>query len=191
MKVKIKKEEIQSVVGAESKEFPKYTTQLLNLANQNAGATRPNNIGQLSELIQAFTGGTIEEWGDFYNEKHPKAKKKAVKQVFEMVKKLKKAMRLIDKPMIEEWLDDLIITKTYCGLNFQEAILKKVADIMEVGYSLASPEDEAKNIDGYIDDLPVSIKPKSFKLDRSHINIEIPIIYYEKKKDGISIEYKF
>lgn len=32
-------------------EFPKYTSQLINLANQNAQGSRPKTVGQLSELF--------------------------------------------------------------------------------------------------------------------------------------------
>ena len=31
--------------------FPKYTTQLMNLANQTAQGTRPKVVGQMSELF--------------------------------------------------------------------------------------------------------------------------------------------
>ncbi len=44
-------EVFQDVTG-EVKEFPKYTTQLINIANQNAQGTRPAVVGQLSDLIQ-------------------------------------------------------------------------------------------------------------------------------------------
>ena len=43
--IKIKNEElIQELIG-ETKDFPKYTTQLMNLANQNAQGTRPRVVG--------------------------------------------------------------------------------------------------------------------------------------------------
>ena len=51
MVIKIKNEElIQELIG-EIKEFPRYTTQILNLANQNSQGTRPRVVGQLSELV--------------------------------------------------------------------------------------------------------------------------------------------
>ena len=54
--IKIKNEEIvEDLVGGLEK-FPKYTTQLINLANQNAQGTRPRMVGQMSELIQEFPG---------------------------------------------------------------------------------------------------------------------------------------
>ena len=51
MKFTIKNEEISKINGVESAEFPKYTSQLINWANQNAQGTRPKVVGQLSELF--------------------------------------------------------------------------------------------------------------------------------------------
>ena len=53
-KIKIKTVELtQDLVGIPI-EFPKYTTQLMNLSNQNAQGTRPKVVGQMSYLIQEF-----------------------------------------------------------------------------------------------------------------------------------------
>lgn len=38
-------------ISASDYVFPKYTTQIINIANQNAGGTRPKVVGQMSELI--------------------------------------------------------------------------------------------------------------------------------------------
>jgi hypothetical protein len=48
----IRSEEIFLDIVGSPPEFPKYATQLLNLANQNAQGTRPKIVGQMSELIQ-------------------------------------------------------------------------------------------------------------------------------------------
>ena len=53
---KIRNEELFDVLIGEKKEFPKYTTQIINLANQNAQGTRPNVVGQLSDMIQEWYG---------------------------------------------------------------------------------------------------------------------------------------
>jgi hypothetical protein len=55
---------------------------------------------------------------------------------------------------------------------------------------LAKPDEESKGIDGFIGNRPVSIKPMTYKT-KSGLpeNIEEPIIYYDKKKDGLSIEF--
>jgi len=59
MKVKLTNKEIRESLNIETPEFPKYVTQIINLANQNAQGTRPNVVGQLSDLIQHFTGKNI------------------------------------------------------------------------------------------------------------------------------------
>jgi hypothetical protein len=51
-KIKIKNEEVTQLLEAEVVSFPKYATQLINLANQNGQGTRPEVVGQMSELIK-------------------------------------------------------------------------------------------------------------------------------------------
>jgi len=191
-KVKIYNDEIKDVVIGDVPDFPKYTTQILNLANQNSQGTRPKVVGQMSDLIQEFDGRTIDEWVEWYEERHPDAKDKASDKVEDMVDKLKDAIQKIDREMIETWVKDLVLYKTFIGLRFQEAILKKVADIKEMDYRLATKEEESRGIDGYIGYIPVSIKPHTYRSKSSLAEeITVQIIYYEKKKGGITIEFDF
>ena len=46
--LKINFNEFIKEISGEAKEFPKYTTQLINLANQNSQGTRPRVVVQLS-----------------------------------------------------------------------------------------------------------------------------------------------
>ncbi len=135
-KIKIYNDEIKDVVIGEVPDFPIYTTQILNLANQNSQGTRPKVVGQMSDLIQEFDGRTIDEWVRWYEERHPDARDKASDKVEDMVDKLKDAIHKIDREMIETWVKDLVLYKTFIGLRFQEAILNKVADIKEMDYLL-------------------------------------------------------
>lgn len=189
MKVKIKKEEIQEKVGGEIYEFPKYSTQLINLANGNAQGTRPKVVGQLSDLIQEFEGRSIAEWEEWYLKKHPESIDNAVEKIYPMVQNLKKTLSEIDKPMVRNWVEDLVISKTFIGLKFQEAILAKVAEVKKSEYRLAAPAEEAQGIDGYIGDVSVSIKPLSYKTKNLSEIINHSIIFYDKKKDGVTIEF--
>jgi len=186
---KISSAEIKSLIGIESFEFPKYSTQILNLANSNAQGTRPAVVGQMSELIQEFSGKSIKEWEKWYLERHPDAIEKATEKITEMVENFKVVINQIDKEMISNWVKDLVIIKTFMGLKFQEAILSKVANIFNTTDRLSPPEDESKGIDGYIGDLPISIKPVTYKLKKSlNEKINIKFIYYEKVKDGLKID---
>lgn len=189
-RITIKNKELMDLLDIENASFPKYTSQIINLANQNSQGTRPNVVGQLSELIREFPGRTCQEWVEWYAGRNPEAIDKAVDRISSMINNLKDAINKIDEPLIRRWVEDLIHCKTFIGLKFQEAVLRKIADIRGSDYRLSVPEEESEGIDGYIGDVPVSIKPFSYKTkDMLPESIEVNIIYYEKKKTGILIEY--
>ena len=189
-KIKISNGEIEKLSNASKYPFPKYATQIINLLNSNAQGTRPAVVGQMSELIQEFQGKTLEDWIEWYTIKQPDAVQKATDKIFAMYQLMSEAFAAIDRPMIEAWVKDLVHTKTYCGLKFQSAILAFLAEKYNTTWRLANIEEEAQGVDGYVGNRPVQIKSSTYKLEaRLAENIEIPIVYYDKKKDGISIEF--
>lgn len=190
MKIKIPTGEIVELLKGETTSFPKYSTQLINLANQNSQGTRARVVGQMSDLIQEFEGSTVVEWKEWYVDKHPDAIENATDKIFSMVENFKEAVETIDRELVRSWVEDLVIYKTFSGLRFQEAILKKAAQEWDMSYRLATPEEESRGIDGYLDSRPVSIKPVTYKIKLGlNENIEEPIIFYEKKKDGLTVEF--
>ena len=194
MKLTIKNEELLELNESSTPQFPKYTSQLINLANQNAQGTRPKVVGQLSELFQEYQKNTdeisIDTWKKWYLSKYPKAIEDATNRIYEQIQNLKNAITLIDRDMIQKWVEDLIITKTYNGLYIQKAIFSKIAKIKQKDFRLAKTEEEAIGIDGYIDNVPYSIKPDTYKtMSRLSESIEVKIIYYTKTKSGIEIEF--
>ncbi len=98
-------------------------------------------------------------------------------------------MNKIDREVVEQWVKDLVIVKTFAGLRFLEAILKKGAEIKRTHYRFAEPVEESKGIDGYIGDIPVSIKPYTYEVKAAlPEHIETKIIYYKKTDDGIEVD---
>lgn len=55
-KIKIKNSEVEQLSNASRYDFPKYTTQIINLVNSNAQGTRPDVVGQMSERKQSKNG---------------------------------------------------------------------------------------------------------------------------------------
>lgn len=189
-KLKLSNSDVEKLSNANKYPFPKYATQIINLLNSNAQGTRPAVVGQMSELIQEFQGKTLEEWIEWYSVKQPDAVKKATDKIFAMYQQMSKAFAAIDRPMIEAWVKDLVYNKTYCGLKFQSAVLAYLADRYHKEWRLANIEEEAHGIDGIIGEIPVQIKSSTYKLEaRLAENIQTPIVYYDKKKDGIIIEF--
>ena len=75
MNYTIKKEDIENYNNSDSFSFPKYTSQLINLANQNAQGTRPVVVGKMSDLFQEFLESdeerNIDGWRRWYLKRYP------------------------------------------------------------------------------------------------------------------------
>ena len=193
MKYFLKNVDIEGYNESISFDFPKYTSQLINLANQNAQGTRPAVVGQMSELFPEFmaTGEekTIDSWRNWYSERYSDAINKATDRIYAQVQNLKGAITLIDRDMIKHWVEDLVISKTYNGLYVQKAILASLAERKETTFRLATPAEEAQGIDGFVGDHPYSIKPTTYKtMGRLPESINITMIFYEKTKTGLHVE---
>lgn len=193
MKITIKNEDIAAINENASPAFPKYTSQLINWANQNAQGTRPKVVGQLSELFPQYMEQaehiTPVDWEAWYRKQAPVAIDEATERIFRQMENLKQAILLIDKDMIRRWVEDLVIIKTFNGLYVQKAILAALADKKHLLYRLANPAEEAQGIDGYVGDTAYSIKPDTYKtMDRLPEIIDAKMIYYTKTKTGLTLE---
>lgn len=193
MNFSIKNDELQAVNESITPDFPKYTSQLINWANQNAQGTRPKVVGQLSDLFPEFESETndisIDKWEDWYLDKYPDALENATEKIFAQVENLREAIPKITREMVNEWVRDLVITKTYNGLYVQKAILAKLAQTKGLSYRLATPEEESKGIDGFVGNTAYSIKPDTYKtMGRLSETIDVKMIYYSKTKTALKVE---
>ena len=193
MKYTLKNNLIENFNESKSFSFPKYTSQLINWANQNAQGTRPVVVGQMSELFPEFMNSgmeiTIENWRKWYTEKYPEAFENATDKIFAQVQNLRNAIPLIDREMVEKWVQDLVINKTFNGMYVQKAILASLAEKRGTTYRLATPEEESIGIDGYVGEVPYSVKPDTYKtMGRLSETIDVKMIYYSKTKTNLKIE---
>lgn len=191
-KDRISNQEIQRLVAPNSPEFPKYVTQLLNLVNNNAQGTRPSVVGQMTELLTKSKARTVAEWRSYYDEKMPNGIAAATDRVRRKLVEMQSAMASITDDMVKDWVEDLVYTKTFTGLRVQDVILSYLAEQMGgAEYRAATAEEESQGIDGWIKDRPIQVKPSTYResMARSSEVIKVPIVYYEKKKEGLFIEY--
>lgn len=187
--IKISNREIVWELIGEVKNFPKYTTQLINLANQNAQGTRPKVVGQMSELIKECPEKTFLGWKRWYLERYPQSVEQATQKINMMISNLKTAIGLIDEKMIRKWVEDLVFAETFSGLKFQPVILKKVAQMKKVSWRLSSVKEESAGIDGFLGEDPVSIKPITYKTMLSlQEEIKAKFIFYKKTKNGLEVD---
>jgi len=190
-KEKIKIENEIKYLDIENFTFPKYVTQILNLANQNAQGTRPKTVGQLSDLINQIDEKSHKSWKEFYLKNYGDKIDIATNKIFKMINSLKEAIDNIDENMVRDWVYDLIINKTADGLIIQELILKYLANKYNTQYRLANAHEESLNIDGFIGKIPVQIKSQTYKSKTNvkNENIKVVTIFYNKTDKYITIEY--
>jgi len=188
--IKISNEELELELLGKKKEFPKYLSPILNLANRFAQATRPEVVGQMTELIKQCPHKTYEEWKKWYLTNNPNAINNATTKIMNMLTNFKNVISKVDERVVREWVEDLVLVKTFIGLRFQEVILKRIASLTGKEYRMATPEEESKGIDGFIDGVPVSIKPITYKLEKGRLieKIKGKVIYYKKVEDGIEFD---
>ncbi len=193
MNYTIKNEDIEAYNESDSFPFPKYTSQLINLANQNAQGTRPAVVGQMSDLFQEFLESQEEKsiagWRRWYTQRYPDAFFNATEKIWTQINNLQNAIFFIDKDMVEKWVEDLVIFKTFNGLYVQKAILASLAKKNGTAYRLATPLEESQGIDGYVGDVPYSVKPDTYRtMERLSETIDVKKIFYTKTKVGLKIE---
>ena len=109
--VKLKNVEITELVTGNRTEFPKYTTQIMNLANQNAQGARPRIVGQMTDLFDQFSGSGFQEWRTWYLQEKPGAIDDAADRVDAMLELLREALPSIDKGMVRDWVEDLVVSQ--------------------------------------------------------------------------------
>jgi len=179
-KIRITIDELKEIVGAEDKKFPKYVSPIINLAGRFSQGTRPKVVGQLTELIKECPHKDYEGWKKWYLNKKPNAINDATTIIMGMISNFKLVTPTIDVEIVREWVEDLVLVKTFIGLRFQEPILKRIASILKEEYRFSTPKEESRGIDGYVGEISISIKPETWKTQK-HLGEVLQadkIIYY-------------
>lgn len=198
-KKRIKSTEVAKAIGIKQISIPKYASSVINDANRYSGATRTENVSQVSETIQIFRedrtvpNHSLVEWERWYLAKHPDAITKATNDAWRQFKKMRAELAKVKKEHIEEWERDLIINKTYAGLMIQDAIIKTIAKDLGVESRLSTPEEEGQGIDGYINNVPVQIKSVTYRneIRNEQFAEDIVIIYYSKDERNADITFEY
>lgn len=181
MTIKLTARDLRELIIGTQRDYEKYVSPLINLANQFAKATRPNQVGQLSELIQECPTRDYQAWCDWYRSRYPNAIDNATDRVVSMLKRMRDAMDAIDRNIVRRWVAQLVLEQTYVGLRVERAILQKAARVSGKTLRLSSPKDESRGVDGYLDGQPISVKPTTYRnMGPISETIDARMIYYKK-----------
>ena len=142
--------------------FPKYLYSLINKINDITKATGTKKIGHLHVYYGQKKFRSVNEWREWYNKKHPKAIKEAVDIIYNAMREgMGGTPRRNLKKYIKIFIEDLVYNKTFTGLKFQEAIIKKIAEIKNKEFRIGTAKEDSSGIDAHIGCIPISIKPET------------------------------
>lgn len=196
---KVRIADVSKTNGTSAPKLPKYSSSVINSASGYAHATRPENVGQVSEEIQTFRddmnypGHTLDDWIKWHIEHHENGEgiQRAVDEAWNKFQAVLESLSTVTKENVRAWMEDLVYQKTYDGLMVQNAIIQAIAKELNVDYQLATPEQESQGIDGLINGCPVQIKAESYKQTGKKHNEETtcPVVYYKKENKNITFDY--
>lgn len=187
--IKLTAKNYKGVIVRQRREWPKYTTQLLNIAGQNCKAFDVKKVGSAKETWLEMRGqgipGTLENWTNFYMSK-PFASNipGQAQKLFEMIQKMQIGSVTYD--MCEDYIKEVIFNKTHMGMGGEEMALQAVAAYYEVDLRFSNAEEEAQGIDGWIGDKPAQVKPHD-SVFKGHVHNHpdkdrVLLVTYEPKK---------
>lgn len=171
---------------AVDEDFPKYVSPLLNQASNTAGSTEPEKVGKMSEIFERNKFDSIEEWGDWYlDASHTEGLdeclrgktgeeliENAIDNTWEMVQNYKHALEKIERDTVKRWIEDLILVKTAEGMAQEQKVFEYLSEEYGLELTDSSPEEESRGIDGYLGDIPVSVKSTEYTSDGRREAIE-------------------
>lgn len=198
-KLSIKMSFVSETNETESLNLPKYSSGVINSASSYAHATRPENVGQVSEEIIEFRKDpnypdhSLDDWKEWHLSKHGDGKgvQNAINETWKKFKQIRKSLNKVREKHIKEWMEDLVYNKTYNGLMVQKAIIRAIAEEMGKDWRLANAKEESEGKDGFINGNPLQIKPESYKEagKKLYDQFEWPIVYYKKNNKKVEFEY--
>jgi len=187
--IKLTSKNYGSVIQRQRREWPKYSTQLMNVASQNCKATSPKNVGSMKELWTEMRNqgipGTLENWTEFYKSKKGEGLLiDAGQKIYDMLVKM--GITWISLDMAMQYVKEVVYNKTQMGLGGEEMAVQVVAGYYNLPYRFSTPEEESKGIDAYIGNYPVQVKPHD-SVFKAHVHNhadkdKVLFVTYENKK---------
>ena len=174
----------------------KYHSAFLNAVNKDARSSRPETVGKLAteifpDYIDNAANPTPESWKKHYQDTHSEEYNDGLTKFKEQFKKEKQAINDITDDDLQAYYDDLMFNKTFTGLYAQDEILRDIAADKKAKFRKPTATEEGRGIDGYIDDVPYSIKSETYKDSAAKNNetINAIMVYYKDNKKDKTIDY--
>jgi len=149
-------------------DYPVGLYRYINTACGQSMATISSKVGKIHGMFRGKKFRSLSEYKKIYLSKFPNAIDNAVNDILMDFKRfgLSAKKRNEYKAYVEFFVENLIINQSYTGLKIQEAILIKMSEIMGEDYIWGTDREDSSGVDGFVGDIPFSIKSKSSKMKK-------------------------
>lgn len=178
--------------------------KVLNFSFNAARANQCNVLGSLKSATTEFKSEkcgdkSLLAWARFYNREYNG--KERILNSTQMTKdymiRVRDALNELtsDEEVFNEtvknYVKQVVYSDTYSGLLCEKAILEDIAKRKNTtNWRLSTEEEERLGIDGYVDDIPYQVKPRSFRDNDFYISkVNGILVRYSVNND--TIEYSF
>lgn len=144
-------------------DYPKYLYNHINASNLQRRATIPSKVGKVHQFYEIRKFRTMGEWKKYHEKNFPGSLKRAEAEIIEDLRSVGVSASYLKKwrPFIKAFVEELVIKHTFRGLKIQEAILIKISEMLGQEYRWSDASTDSKGIDGFVGDIPISIKPNT------------------------------
>ena len=177
---------------------------LFNKPLNDSGANQKRVIGDMSVSIDEFsklsevlkyknTREILDKWEEFYTNKYPNGIKNATKILYEYFAEIQSEPFILSRieipnklkktwyKMCEAYVKRLALIQTPFGLLIEKMILTNLSNYLGINY-IKDFNEEAKGIDARIDNIPITVKPDSYRGEGIATGL---MIKYCKSKDDL------
>lgn len=174
----------------------RYYSNFLNTVNKDAHSTRPETVGKLAteifpNYVESATDHSPDDWKKYYQGKYSKQYNEGLNKFRKKFEEEKSAINQITEQDLVDYYDDLMFHKTFVGLYAEKEILKDIAAKKKAVFRKSTADEESRGIDGFIDNIPYSVKPETYRsaaVSNTEI-IDAKMVYYTQNKTTKNIDY--
>lgn len=174
---------------SDSDKFPPYSSSIFNLISQTGHATRPSNVGAMSEIVPKFIEEFVEkehknpnakDWSDYYLKNYIEEYNKGLEILKRFVDSYKELFQKIiddeDHELAKAWYDKFLLQQNFMGFQYEITVFKFLTTYKRFAKNpfvvrKSTTAEESKNIDIVIEnkeaefedfkELWINVKPKS------------------------------
>lgn len=178
--------------------YKKGISTIFNYCCQWSQIFKTKNIGSIKykflEFHSKYNEINEDNWNKFIDENLGRDKiNEMTDKAWDYFLEIRDNVNQVTYEDMKKYIENIIYKKSFNGLSKEYNILKDIASTYNYTFRYSDASDEKNNIDGWLNDKPIQIKPESYygiqKKNPGSVSKEVFTIYYRENKDGLIYDF--